>query len=139
MPGTLGRSTRSTATRRAWPSPPVTTGAWSASPGTASLPAVSDVFGALPHDVQPDVVTFPPPAVSQTVSDAPDLVRNVCVGAPLPAKSFAQSAERDALAPGGGTHAIASNTADCAPSSSTRWTTGSARASTTSTTGRTAC
>jgi len=29
--GALGRSMRSTSTRRAWPPPPVTTGAWSAS------------------------------------------------------------------------------------------------------------
>ncbi|MFE0806261.1 methyltransferase [Streptomyces sp. NPDC058794] len=81
-------------------------------PDTAFLPAVSDVFDALPDAVQLDVVTFNPPAVSQTVSDDPDVVRNVCVGAPLIAKFFAQIAEKDLLAPGGEIHLIASNTAD---------------------------
>ncbi|MFI1023296.1 methyltransferase [Streptomyces olivaceus] len=81
-------------------------------PDTAFLPAVSDVFDALPDDVQLDVVTFNPPAVSQTVSDDPDVVRNVCVGAPLLARFFAQIAEKDLLAPGGEIHVIASNTAD---------------------------
>ncbi|MEJ1199341.1 MULTISPECIES: methyltransferase [unclassified Streptomyces] len=81
-------------------------------PDTAFLPAVSDVFDALPDDARLDVVTFNPPAVSQTVSDDPDVVRNVCVGAPLLAKFFAQIAERDLLAPGGEIYVIASNTAD---------------------------
>ncbi|MGW3991242.1 methyltransferase [Streptomyces sp. NPDC004830] len=75
-------------------------------------PAVSDVFDALPEGVQLDVVTFNPPAVSQTVSDDPDVVRNVCVGAPLLATFFAQITEKDLLAPGGEIHVIASNTAD---------------------------
>ncbi|WP_318219206.1 methyltransferase [Streptomyces sp. SCL15-6] len=81
-------------------------------PATAFLPAVSDVFDALPEDVQLDVVTFNPPAVSQTVSDDPDVVRNVCVGAPPLAKFFAQIAEKDLLAPSGEIYVIASNTAD---------------------------
>ncbi len=75
-------------------------------------PLVSDVFDALPDEVRLDVVTFNPPAVSQTVSDDPDVVRNVCVGAPLLAKFFAQIVERDLLAPDGEIYLIASNTAD---------------------------
>ncbi|MDT6983513.1 methyltransferase [Streptomyces lusitanus] len=81
-------------------------------PDTTFLPAVSDLFDALADDVQLDVVTFNPPAVSRTVSDDPDVVRNVCVGASLLAKFFAQIAERNLLAPGGEIHVIASNTAD---------------------------
>ncbi|MFI7351596.1 methyltransferase [Streptomyces sp. NPDC049936] len=80
--------------------------------GTSFLPAVSDVFDALPEGARLDVVTFNPPAVSQTVSDDPDVVRNVCVGAPLLAKFFAQIAEKDLLAPAGEIYVIASNTAD---------------------------
>ncbi|MCI0384610.1 methyltransferase [Streptomyces sp. CNQ085] len=80
--------------------------------GTALIPVVGDVFGGLPEGVQLDVVTFNPPAVSQTVSDDPDIVRNVCVGAPLLAKFFTQINERDLLAPGGEVFVIVSNTAD---------------------------
>ncbi|WP_217167826.1 methyltransferase [Streptomyces sp. AC512_CC834] len=81
-------------------------------PDTVFRPLVSDVFDALPGQVQLDVITFNPPAVSQSVSADPDVVRNVCVGAPLLAKFFAQVAEKDLLAPGGEIHLIASNTAD---------------------------
>ncbi|MFH9434931.1 methyltransferase [Streptomyces rochei] len=81
-------------------------------PDTAFHPLVSDVFDALPDEVRLDVVTFNPPAVSQTVSDDPDVVRNVCVGAPLLARFFAQIVERDLLAPDGEIYLIASNTAD---------------------------
>ncbi len=76
------------------------------------IPLVSDVFEAVPDNVQFDVITFNPPAVSQSVSADPDVVRNVCVGAPLLADFFAQIARRDLLAPGGEVFVIASNTAD---------------------------
>lgn len=82
-------------------------------PRTAEFTAlVSDLFEAVPDGWQADVVTFNPPAVSQTVSDDPDVVRNVCVGASATDAFFAQIAGRDLLAPGGEVHLIASNTAD---------------------------
>lgn len=76
------------------------------------VPVVADVFDGFPEGRQLDVVTFNPPAVSQVVSDDPAVVRNVCVGAPLLARFFAQLAERDLLAPGGEVFVILSNTAD---------------------------
>ncbi|MET7407935.1 methyltransferase [Streptomyces parvulus] len=81
-------------------------------PGTAFLPVTGDLFDHLPGGPRLDVVTFNPPAVSRTVSDDPDVVRNVCVGAPLLAAFFAQIAEKDLLAPGGEIFVIVSNTAD---------------------------
>ncbi len=80
--------------------------------GTALIPVVGDLFDGLPEGVRLDVVTFNPPAVSQTVSDDPDVVRNVCVGASLPARFFAQLNEKDLLAPGGEVFLVVSNTAD---------------------------
>ncbi|MGA4842196.1 methyltransferase [Streptomyces sp. G45] len=80
--------------------------------GTAFLPAAGDLFDGLPPGTRLDVVTFNPPAVSQRVSDDPDVVRNTCVGAPLLARFFARLAERELLAPGGAVYVIASNTAD---------------------------
>ncbi|TDQ54274.1 methyltransferase [Actinorugispora endophytica] len=81
-------------------------------PGTAFHAVVADVFDGFPEGARADVVTFNPPAVSQTVSDDPDVVRNVCAGAPVLEAFFAQIAERDLLAPGGQVFVIASNTAD---------------------------
>jgi release factor glutamine methyltransferase len=80
--------------------------------GTAFVPLVSDVFAAVPDGVRFDVVTFNPPAVSQRVSDDPDVVRNVCAGAPLLAAFFGQLAERRLLAEDGEVFLIVSNTAD---------------------------
>lgn len=80
--------------------------------GTAFLPAAGDLFAGVPGGTWLDVVTFNPPAVSQPVSDDPDVVRNTCVGAPLLARFFDQLAERDLLAPGGAVYVIVSNTAD---------------------------
>lgn len=80
--------------------------------GTTFVPVVADVFDGLPDGTRFDVVTFNPPAVSQVVSDDPDVVRNVCVGAPLLARFFTQLADRDLLAPGGAVFLILSNTAD---------------------------
>ncbi|MEU2558378.1 methyltransferase [Streptomyces longispororuber] len=79
---------------------------------TAFLPAAGDLFDGVPPGTRLDVVTFNPPAVSQAVSDDPDVVRNTCVGAPLLARFFAQLAERELLAPDGEVYVIASNTAD---------------------------
>ncbi|TDC73823.1 methyltransferase [Streptomyces hainanensis] len=81
-------------------------------PGTTFVPLVSDVFAALPDDVRLDVVTFNPPAVSRRVSDDPDVVRNVCVGAPLLARFFTELAERRLLAADGEVFLALSNTAD---------------------------
>ncbi|QDQ11386.1 methyltransferase [Streptomyces spectabilis] len=80
--------------------------------GTAFLPAAGDLFDGLPPGTRLDVVTFNPPAVSQAVSEDPDVVRNTCVGSPLLARFFAQLAERELLAPDGVAYVIASNTAD---------------------------
>lgn len=82
------------------------------SDATRFVPVVSDLFDDLPTGVRFDVVTFNPPAVSQTVSDDPDIVRNVCVGTPLLATFFAQLAQRELLAPGGEVFLILSNTAE---------------------------
>ncbi|WP_432053291.1 methyltransferase [Streptomyces xiamenensis] len=81
-------------------------------PGTTFHPLVSDLFDALPPGTRLDVITFNPPAVSRRVSEDPDVVRNVCVGAPLLAAFFGRLAEGDLLAAGGEIHLIASNTAD---------------------------
>ncbi|WP_167481528.1 MULTISPECIES: methyltransferase [Amycolatopsis] len=80
--------------------------------GTRFVPVVADLFDGFPDGVRLDVVTFNPPAVSQPVSDDPDVVRNVCAGAPLLERFFAQLAGRDLLAPGGEVFVIVSNTAD---------------------------
>ncbi|WP_092972536.1 methyltransferase [Actinopolyspora lacussalsi] len=75
-------------------------------------PVVADVFDGFPEGVQSDVVTFNPPAVSHPISDDPDIVRNVCVGAPLLERFFTQLAEREILTPGGEVFVVASTTAD---------------------------
>lgn len=80
--------------------------------GTTFVPVVADVFDGFPDDVRLDVITFNPPAVSQIVSDDPDVVRNLCVGTPLLATFFEQLVGRDLLAPGGEVYVVASNTAD---------------------------
>ncbi|MEI5100435.1 methyltransferase [Streptomyces sp. PmtG] len=80
--------------------------------GTAFLPAAGDLFDGLPPGTRLDVVTFNPPAVSQPVSEDPDVVRNTCVGAPLLTRFFTQLAERELLAPDGVVYLVASNTAD---------------------------
>lgn len=80
--------------------------------GATFVPVVADVFDGFPHGRQLDVVTINPPAVSQVVSEDPDVVRNVCVGTPLLARFFAQLEARELLAPGGEVFLIVSNTAD---------------------------
>lgn len=80
--------------------------------GTVFNPIVSDLFAGFGDGALLDVVTFNPPAVSQQVSEDPDVVRNVCLGAPLLADFFAQLAERELLAPGGEVFLVVSNTAD---------------------------
>ncbi|WP_253856427.1 methyltransferase [Prauserella alba] len=80
--------------------------------GTRFVPAAGNVFDGVPAGTRLDVVTFNPPAVSQAVSTDPDVVRNVCVGAPLLATFFEQLAHRDLLAPGGEVFVVVSNTAD---------------------------
>lgn len=80
--------------------------------GSTFVPVVADVFDGFPDGVRLDVITFNPPAVSQPVSEDPDIVRNVCAGAPLLDRFFEQLATRELLAPGGEVFVIASNTAD---------------------------
>lgn len=82
------------------------------SAGGTFVPVVGDLFDGIPDGVRLDVVTFNPPAVSQPVSEDPDIVRNVCAGTPLLARFFEQLATRELLAPGGEVFVIASNTAD---------------------------
>ncbi|NKY99568.1 methyltransferase [Nocardiopsis alborubida] len=79
---------------------------------TELVPVTGDMFEGFPDGTEVDVVTFNPPAVSQAVSTDPDVVRNVCVGAPVTEKFFSQLAERPLLAPGAEVFLIASNTAD---------------------------
>jgi release factor glutamine methyltransferase len=76
------------------------------------VPVVADLFDGFPAGVRLDVVTFNPPAVSQTVSTDPDVVRNVCRGAPLLAAFFQQLVARDVLAADGEVYLVVSNTAD---------------------------
>lgn len=76
--------------------------------GAGCTGIVSDVLSAV--EVEVDVVTFNPPAVSRPVADDPDVVRNVCVGQSLLDAFFAQVG--GVLAPGGEVWVIASNTAD---------------------------
>ncbi|WP_197359009.1 methyltransferase, partial [Streptomyces clavuligerus] len=76
------------------------------------VPGTGDLFAAVPDGTPLDVVTFNPPAVSRRVSEDPDVIRNVCAGAPLLARFFAQLAERELLAPDGEVFVVASNTAD---------------------------
>jgi release factor glutamine methyltransferase len=83
-----------------------------AAPDTVFTAKVSDQFSAVPEGTAFDVITFNPPAVSQAVSEDPDVVRNVCVGAPVTDAFFTQIAERALLAPGGEVHLVVSNTAD---------------------------
>ncbi|MQA12401.1 MAG: methyltransferase [Pseudonocardiaceae bacterium] len=78
----------------------------------AFVPVIGDLFDGIPDGVRLDVITFNPPAVSQAVSEDPDVVRNVCAGAPLVARFFDQLADRELLAPGGEIFLIVSNTAD---------------------------
>ena len=80
--------------------------------GTRFVPVVADVFDGFPDGVKLDVVTFNPPAVSQPVSEDPDVVRNVCVGTPLLITFFEQLTGRNLLAPGAEVFVVASNTAD---------------------------
>lgn len=80
--------------------------------GPELVPLVCDLFTAVPDRPRLDVVTFNPPAVSQQVSEDPDIVRNVCAGRPVTDAFFTQLAERDLLAPGGEVYFVASNTAD---------------------------
>lgn len=79
---------------------------------TEVVPAPGDLLAGLPEGAVVDVVTFNPPAVSQPVSDDPDVVRNVCTGSDLLGRLFAQLAERDVLAADGEVFVIASTTAD---------------------------
>lgn len=82
-------------------------------PGPSRVHAVvADILDGFPQGCQVDVVTFNPPAVSSPVSEDADVVRNVCAGAPLLERFFAQLATRDVLAPGAEVYLIASNTAD---------------------------
>ncbi|GGS35847.1 methyltransferase [Actinokineospora fastidiosa] len=81
-------------------------------PGTEFVPLVSDLFSAVPAGTALDVVTFNPPAVSQVVSDDPEVVRNSCVGAGIVTRFFDELADRGLLAPGGEVFVIVSNTAD---------------------------
>lgn len=80
--------------------------------GTERTGTVADLFDGVPGGTVVDVVTFNPPAVSVRVAEDPDVVRNVCEGAPLLERFFAQLAARDVLAPDGEVYVIASNTAD---------------------------
>lgn len=80
--------------------------------GTAFTPVVGDLFDGFPDGTRLDLVTFNPPAVSQRVSEDPDVVRNVCAGTPLLAEFFTQLARRDLLASGGEVFVVVSNTAD---------------------------
>ncbi|WP_199443666.1 methyltransferase [Umezawaea beigongshangensis] len=76
------------------------------------VPVVGDLFDGLPDDTRVDVVTFNPPAVSQRVSDDPDVVRNICEGAGIVTRFFDQIVDRDLLSPGGRVYVALSNTAD---------------------------
>ncbi|MFF8841165.1 methyltransferase [Streptomyces sp. NPDC015127] len=81
-------------------------------PGTAFHPLVSDLFDGFPEGAQADVITFNPPAVRETVSDDPAVVRNVCVGIDIAVRFFDQIVRRDLLSADGEVYLIVSNTAE---------------------------
>lgn len=81
-------------------------------PTTTFVPVLADVFDGFPTGTQIDVITFNPPAVHVPVSTDPDVVRNVCEGAPLLQRFFAQLSMWELLAPGGEVFLVASTTAD---------------------------
>ncbi|ATE55915.1 methyltransferase [Actinosynnema pretiosum] len=83
-----------------------------ATTGGELVPGVGDLFDPVPEGERLDVVTFNPPAVSQRVSDDPDVVRNVCEGAVIVTRFFDQLVRRDLLAEGGRVYVALSNTAD---------------------------
>lgn len=80
--------------------------------GSGCTGIVSDLLDAVPDGAAVDVLSFNPPAVSRRVSDDPDVIRNVCVGAGLIEQLFAQLDARQVLVPDGLVYLIASNTAD---------------------------
>ncbi|MFC4496347.1 methyltransferase [Streptomyces ovatisporus] len=81
-------------------------------PGTLFHPWVSDLFEGVPDGAQFDVVTFNPPAVRETVSDDPAVVRNVCVGIGIARQFFDQIVQRDLLTDDGEIYFIVSNTSE---------------------------
>ncbi|WP_239471522.1 methyltransferase [Streptomyces sp. NEAU-S7GS2] len=81
-------------------------------PDTAFHPLVSDLFDQLPDAARVDVITFNPPAVRETVSDDPTVVRNVCVGIDIAVRFFDQIIQRDLLTADGEVYLIVSSTAE---------------------------
>ncbi|NLU73185.1 methyltransferase [Streptomyces sp. HNM0575] len=81
-------------------------------PGTLFHPWVSDLFDSVPDGARFDVVTFNPPAVRETVSEDPAVVRNVCVGIGIARRFFDQVVHRDLLADDGEVYFIVSNTSE---------------------------
>ncbi|SCK39275.1 release factor glutamine methyltransferase [Streptomyces sp. WMMB 714] len=81
-------------------------------PGTLFHPWVSDLFESVPDGAQFDVITFNPPAVRETVSEDPAVVRNVCVGIGIVRQFFDQIVQRDLLAVDGEIYFIVSNTSE---------------------------
>ncbi|MET7639989.1 methyltransferase [Streptomyces sp. NPDC005438] len=81
-------------------------------PGTVFRPWVSDLFARVPDGARFDLVTFNPPAVRETVSEDPAVVRNVCVGSGIVRRFFEQVVLRDLLAEDGEVYLVVSNTSE---------------------------
>ncbi|RNL84455.1 methyltransferase [Halostreptopolyspora alba] len=79
---------------------------------TTLVPTTSELFDRFPASARADVITFNPPAVSETVSDNPDIIRNMCVGSGVVLRFLDQIAERDLLTPGGEIYVVLSTTAE---------------------------
>jgi release factor glutamine methyltransferase len=72
---------------------------------------VSDLWRALPAGVRFDVIAFNPPFIDVSLSDNPDVIRNLCRGFKLARRFFDEIQARSLLLPGGVVYMTVSNTA----------------------------
>jgi release factor glutamine methyltransferase len=77
--------------------------------GPPFVGVISDLWQALPHDIQFEVVTFNPPFIDVRLSSDPYIIRNRCMGRELAARFFEELASRRLLAPGGTAYLTLSN------------------------------
>lgn len=106
---------------------------------TVFVPVVADLLDGFPDGAGVDVVTFNPPAVSRPVSDDPDVVRNVCAGAPCWSASSPSSRPATCSRPARRSSSSRRTRRTCGRSSPTPTSTASTTRCSTTTTGATAC
>lgn len=73
---------------------------------------VSDVFDMVPDNLEIDVITFNPPAVSLKISEDDNIIRNTSVGAYILEKFFYQIKTKNILNNNGEIYIVLSNTAE---------------------------